>query len=155
MLAVTITVALLAACGGGGTGGGYGGNTMVPPVNRPNPTPTASATATPGAMPALTATIKGTAGFASPNGFTLYEFGADTLNVSNCNAGCAAIWPPFMAAAGAQAVGGFTVITRADGSKQWAFNGHALYNFSGDAKAGDANGDGLNLNGGIWHVARP
>jgi predicted lipoprotein with Yx(FWY)xxD motif len=60
-----------------------------------------------------------------------------------------------MASATAKAVGSFTIITRADGSKQWAYKTHALYNFSGDARPGDAHGDGLNLNGGIWHVARP
>jgi predicted lipoprotein with Yx(FWY)xxD motif len=106
-------------------------------------------------MPASTVSILGSPGFASPNGFTLYVFGADTANVSNCNAGCAAIWPPFMASANAKPVGSFTIITRADGSKQWAYKTRALYNFSGDARPGDAHGDGLNLNGGIWHVARP
>jgi hypothetical protein len=35
---------------------------------------------------------------------------------------------------------------------QWAFDGRPLYYFAGDAKAGDANGDG---SGGVWHVVRP
>jgi predicted lipoprotein with Yx(FWY)xxD motif len=146
LLLPLIAACVLAACGGGGSGGAYGGGTIpAPPAVSPSP----------GSSPALQATILGTAGFTSPNGFTLYVFGADTANVSHCNAGCSSIWPPFAAAANAQAVGSFTIITRADGSKQWAYKTHPLYNFSGDAKAGDANGEGLNLNGGIWHVARP
>lgn len=134
----------LAACGGGYGGGG--GTYMVPAPK---------ATATPSGMPAQTAQILGSAGFVSPNLFTLYEFGADTAGVSNCSGACAAVWPPFAASANAQPTGLFTIIVRADGIHQWAYKGHALYNFSGDARPGDAAGDGLNLNGGIWHVARP
>jgi predicted lipoprotein with Yx(FWY)xxD motif len=51
--------------------------------------------------------------------------------------------------------GNFTVITRSDGSHQWAYKTHPLYNFAGDAKPGDTNGNGLNQFGGIWTIARP
>lgn len=137
---------LLAACGGGGTTGAYGGGTIpAPPAVSPAPS----------SSPATLTTILGSQGFVSPNGFTLYVFGADAPNVSNCNGGCAAIWPPFAAASTAQASGSFSIITRADGSKQWAYKSQPLYNFTGDSKPGDAHGDGLNVNGGIWHVARP
>lgn len=144
VLAAVAASLLFAGCGGG-SGGGYGGGTVPTPKN----------TQAPSSTPASTATILGSPGFTSPNGFTLYVFGADGMNVSNCNNGCASIWPPFMASAGAQASGSFTVIARADGSHQWAYKSHPLYNFSGDGKPGDAAGEGLNLNGGIWHVARP
>lgn len=144
-----LAASLLAACGGGGSGAYGGGGGPVVPA----PTPTTQPV--PGAQPATTVTILGSPGFSSPNGFTLYVFGADTANVSNCNAGCDAIWPPFMASANAQAVGSFSVITRADGSKQWAYKTKPLYNYSGDTAAGQANGEGLFLNGGVWHVARP
>jgi|SRR5579872_785148 len=147
----------LAACGGGGIGGG-GYHAVTPPVTAtptpvppgPNPAPS------PGAAPASAAQILGAPGWTDPSsGMTLYVFAADQPDVSNCNGGCAAIWPPLMAGAGAQATGGFTVITRADGSRQWAYKHQPLYRFSGDSMPGDAHGDGLLLNGGIWHVARP
>jgi predicted lipoprotein with Yx(FWY)xxD motif len=155
VLPALLAAATLAACGGGGSGGTSGGGMVPAPVPAPSTAPTSAPTNAPASAPASTATIKGAPGFASPNGLTLYVFGADTPNVSNCNAGCDSIWPPFMAGANAKATGSFTIITRQDGSKQWAYKSQPLYNFSGDAKAGDANGDGLNLNGGIWHVARP
>jgi predicted lipoprotein with Yx(FWY)xxD motif len=154
VLPALLAAAALAACGGGGSGGANVGG-MVPTAPAPSSAPSSAPSTAPASTPASTATILGSPGFVSPNGFTLYVFGADAPNVSNCNAGCAAVWPPFMAAANAQASGSFTIITRSDGSKQWAYKSRPLYNFSGDAKAGDANGEGLNLNGGIWHVARP
>ena len=88
---------------------------------------------------------------ADGSGRTLYTFDKDASNKSNCNGGCAAAWPPFMATEGDRAPAAFNVITRDDGAKQWAMNSKPLYFFAGDAQAGDANGDGK---GGVWHVIR-
>lgn len=134
---------LLAGCGGYG-----GGSKMYAPPGSGNAPPASS-------TPAITQTILGAPGFATPNGFTLYEFSGDAANVSNCNGACAAVWPPFMAAAGAQPSGNFTVIMRTGGGQQWAFNGHPLYTFSGDTSAGMANGQNVASNGGTFTVARP
>ncbi|MGH6968600.1 MAG: COG4315 family predicted lipoprotein [Stellaceae bacterium] len=84
---------------------------------------------------------------------TLYTFDKDTTMQSNCNGTCASNWPPLMAPADAKASGEWTVVTRADGSKQWAYKGHPLYGFVKDSKAGDAVGDGLAK--GTWHIAKP
>jgi predicted lipoprotein with Yx(FWY)xxD motif len=43
------------------------------------------------------------------------------------------------------------VITRSDGSKQAAYDGHPLYTYVGDTAPGQAKGNGLNLSGGVWH----
>ena len=43
------------------------------------------------------------------------------------------------------------VLTRSDGSVQAAYDGHPLYTYVGDSAPGQANGNGLNLNGGLWH----
>jgi predicted lipoprotein with Yx(FWY)xxD motif len=87
-------------------------------------------------------------------GMTLYTFSCDPVDggKSLCNGGCAKSWPPLTAADGAKDVGGYTVITRDDGMRQWAFNGRPLYTWVRDRAPGDRTGDGVN---GMWSVARP
>jgi predicted lipoprotein with Yx(FWY)xxD motif len=51
-----------------------------------------------------------------------------------------ASWHPFLAAADAQPSGFWNVATRADGRKQWVYQGYALWTYSGDKKPGDING---------------
>ena len=58
---------------------------------------------------------------------TLYTFAKDMPGVSNCNDNCAKNWPPLAAAADAKPMGDWTIITRADGTKQWAYKGMPLY----------------------------
>jgi predicted lipoprotein with Yx(FWY)xxD motif len=93
-------------------------------------------------------------------GRTLYLFEADTNGSSACDATCAQAWPPLIAKGtvtagnGAQATElGST--TRRDGSTQVTYNGHPLYNFSGDVKAGDTAGQGLHAFGADWYVLAP
>ena len=74
-------------------------------------------------------------------GMTLYSFDKDVVGKSNCNDKCATEWPPLKAAADAKASGDWTVVTRDDGSKMWAYEGHPLYTFVDDKKAGDVTGD--------------
>jgi predicted lipoprotein with Yx(FWY)xxD motif len=146
----------LAACGGGG-----GGSPSVPAPSRtsaPTAAPTSSSTA-PASMP-QTATVAGSAAFiSSSNQHTLYVFGADTSGVSNCTAasGCTGVWPPYTAPAGTVAPSGtgFSIITRSDGSLQWAYNGAPLYEYVGDSAAGQNNGNGLTEFGGLWSTGRP
>jgi len=85
-------------------------------------------------------------------GMSLYTFDKDADGVSNCDGGCAAKWPPLMAAADAAGKKEYSVITRSDGSKQWAYNGAPLYTWVGDKAAGDTTGDGVK---GVWHIAKP
>ena len=85
-------------------------------------------------------------------GMTLYTFDKDADGKSACNGGCAANWPPLMAEDGAMAEGAWSVITRDDGAKQWAYDGKPLYTWVKDTKPGDVTGDGFN---GVWHVAQP
>ncbi|HEY4368795.1 MAG TPA: hypothetical protein VGN07_16290 [Steroidobacteraceae bacterium] len=53
---------------------------------------------------------------------------------------CAAVWPPVVAAADATPVGKWTVLTRKDGVKQWAYDEQALYTSILDRGPGDAVG---------------
>lgn len=84
---------------------------------------------------------------------TLYVFGKDTEGKSACNGQCAMNWPPLVAGADAMSMGDWTVVTRDDGSKQWAYKGKPLYTFAKDSKAGDTTGDGAG--NGNWHAAMP
>ena len=92
-------------------------------------------------------------------GLTLYLFTRDTSDASNCTAGCAITWPPLLAAQGDVKVAGegadsdlLGSITREDGSTQVTYNGHALYNFSGDRNPGDSRGYGV---GHVWFGISP
>ena len=61
---------------------------------------------------------------------------------------CTQAWPPVIAAADAKPVGNWTIITREDGRKQWAYDGHALYTSILDHRAGDVlGGDTLRIGG--------
>lgn len=88
------------------------------------------------------------------NGMSLYTFDKDTAGSgkSVCNGPCAANWPPLMATAEAKTATDYTVITRDDGNKQWAYKGKPLYFWVKDSKPGDTTGDGFN---NFWHLARP
>lgn len=87
-------------------------------------------------------------------GHTLYTFDNDVpgSGASVCNSPCSNIFPPHLAAEKDTAVGDFTMVTRQDGSKQWAYKGRPLYRFYADDKPGDKGGDGMNRN--LWHIAR-
>ena len=41
---------------------------------------------------------------------------------------------------------------RSDGKPQVTYDGHPLYAFQGDSKAGDTNGQGINAFGAHWYV---
>lgn len=88
------------------------------------------------------------------NGMTLYTFDRDAAGSgkSVCNGPCAQNWPPLMAAADAKPMGEWTVVTRDDGARQWAYKGKPLYFWVRDQKAGDRTGDGFN---NAWRLARP
>jgi predicted lipoprotein with Yx(FWY)xxD motif len=97
-------------------------------------------------------TTKGPA-LTDARGMSLYTFDKDSGGKSACNGPCVTNWPVLKAEASDQPSGNYTIITRDDGSKQWAYKGKPLYTFAKDQKAGDITGDGF-LNG-AWHLAQP
>jgi predicted lipoprotein with Yx(FWY)xxD motif len=99
-----------------------------------------------------TTTIGGTTVLTNAKGFTLYSFAPDTPASSKCYGSCAVYWPPVTGAAAGQGLPGkVTTITRTDGSHQLTYNGHPLYTYIGDTAPGQARGNNLDLNGGLWH----
>ena len=103
-----------------------------------------------------TTTIGGTTVLTNAKGFTLYSFAPDTPATSACYGSCAVYWPPVTgtAAASAGLPGRIGTIRRTDGSQQLTYNGHPLYTYIGDSAPGQARGNNLNLNGGLWHEVR-
>jgi predicted lipoprotein with Yx(FWY)xxD motif len=160
-VAVTLlAVAALAACGDDDDGG-----------TEATPTTQSSATTTTAAASDATTTTAGAAGGATvdvgttslgdvlvdADGLTLYVFNSDTTpGESACNAGCVDIWPPVTVdgtpTAGADVTAELATITRDDGKRQVTVAGKPLYRFSGDAKAGDTNGQGVI---DMWYVVSP
>ncbi len=98
--------------------------------------------------------VKSTGGMLTDGkGMTLYTFDKDTeAGKSACSGPCLAAWPALVAPADAKPMGEWTVITRDDGTKQWAYKGKPLYTFVHDTKAGEVTGDGK---GNVWHTAKP
>jgi predicted lipoprotein with Yx(FWY)xxD motif len=90
-------------------------------------------------------------------GRTLYLFQQDTGTKSTCSGACATQWPP-LRASGKPTVGGGATASkigtspRSDGKPQVTYDGHPLYAFQGDSKAGDTNGQGINAFGAHWYV---
>lgn len=140
-----VAAALVAAgCGSSGsTSGGGSGN------GQPASHSTAGAAS---GNTVKTAKINGAMVLTNAQGFALYWFAPDTSTTSNCNGACATFWPPLKGSASGSGIKGtFGTITRSDGSTQATFDGHPLYTYQGDTAPGEARGNGLNINGGLWH----
>jgi predicted lipoprotein with Yx(FWY)xxD motif len=88
---------------------------------------------------------------ATPKGMTLYTYDKDVAGQSNCYGTCADYWPPFLAGPGAKTAAYLTLISRSDGSMQWADSGKPLYTFVQDEKPGDAKGNNFH---DVWHVVK-
>jgi len=100
-----------------------------------------------------TAKIGGVTVLTNAKGFTLYWFAPDTATRSACNGVCAGYWPPVTGTASARSgiTGTVGTIKRSDDTTQITYNGHPLYTYVGDTAPGQAFGNNLNLNGGLWH----
>ena len=157
-----ILLLLTAACGSSysTTSGSSYGNTSN---NAPTPiattgaaasTPTSAASTTGTVIHTASATVNGKTVTLLTNaqGMTLYYFQPDTATTSACTGGCASIWPPYISSA-TPAKGTLSGIlalqTNANGS-QVTYNGHPLYNYSGDTGPGQTNGEGISNK---WFVA--
>jgi predicted lipoprotein with Yx(FWY)xxD motif len=89
------------------------------------------------------------------NGHTLYTLSKETTHHIICKGSvCLSTWPPLKIAKGVKPVGAphLGVMKRREGFRQVTFNGRPLYRFSGDARKGQANGEGFR-DVGVWHVA--
>ena len=102
-----------------------------------------------------TATIAGVTVLTNSKGFTLYSFAPDTPSTSKCYGGCAVYWPPVTGTAPASPVcPAGSARSPGPAARQLTYNGHPLYTYIGDTAPGQAKGNNLNLNGGLWHEVR-
>ena len=142
--AVLPLVALaVAACGGGGAA------TASPPKT------SSGASATLGVANSSLGSI-----LVNSNRRTLYLFKADVGAKSACTGACATAWPPLLATGTPTAATGLTAsklgtTTRSDGTQQVTYNGHPLYLFVKDTKAGQTNGQGVTAFGAAWFALTP
>ncbi|HEX8854204.1 MAG TPA: hypothetical protein VF752_01285 [Thermoleophilaceae bacterium] len=88
-------------------------------------------------------------------GRTLYLFKKDSLNKSACSGQCVTFWQPLRTSGKPVASSGVTAsllgtIKRSDGKSQVTYNGHPLYTFAMDHKAGDTNGEGVTAFNARW-----
>jgi predicted lipoprotein with Yx(FWY)xxD motif len=90
----------------------------------------------------------------STSNMTLYTFDGDQAGSgrSTCYGDCANNWPPLLVDVNATSYGEYSIITRNDGKKQFAFKEKPLYYFSMDKKPDDRSGDPSP--NGMWHVVR-
>jgi predicted lipoprotein with Yx(FWY)xxD motif len=140
--ALVLGTAAVAGCGGGGKAGG-----------------TSAAPKTANGQSATVGVANENVGkiLVDSQGRTLYLFERDSGTKSTCTGACAVEWPP-LRASGKPTVGDganasiVATSARSDGKSQVTYNGHPLYLFSADQKAGDTNGQGVNAFGGLWYV---
>jgi predicted lipoprotein with Yx(FWY)xxD motif len=138
----------VAACGGGG---GNGATAATAPPTTASGHPATVGTANVGSLGKI---------LVDSQGHTLYLFRKDAGTKSACFGACASAWPPLRATGkptvGSGATASMIATTpRSDGKPQVTYNGHPLYLYAADQKAGDATGQGLSAFGAAWFTLSP
>jgi predicted lipoprotein with Yx(FWY)xxD motif len=95
-------------------------------------------------------------------GRTLYMFVPDKRKKVTCVRTCAKVWPPVKLPKGAKAVAAGKAKASLLGSDRnpaggrvVTYNKWPLYTYVADTAPGQAKGQALNLNGGLWYVLSP
>ncbi len=106
--------------------------------------------------------ILGTA-LVNAQGRTLYMLTADQGGKVTCTGSpCTGVWPPLLVPTGSSVVAGSGVtasklgtVKTPSGATQVTYNKWPLYTYSGDSGTNQANGQGINSFGGVWHPIAP
>ena len=151
-------LAVLASVGVAACGGGSGSSS----ASGTSPSTAAPSASTSAGGQAATVSVASTGLgniLVDARGRTLYLFQKDSGMTSTCAGDCATNWPPVRSATPTAGSGANTSMlgttARTDGDPQVTYNGHPLYTFVADAKAGDTNGQGVNAFGALWYVVSP
>jgi predicted lipoprotein with Yx(FWY)xxD motif len=160
MTAVAAGALVLAGCGGGTSGGSTasgGGTSSGSGMSSGSGTSSSGGAASSGAELATAQTPLGTV-VVDKSGRTVYAFDQDTpgSGKSSCTGTCASLWPAVTTSSSSPSMGSLTgtvaTIPAAGGKQQLTLDGHPLYTYSGDSKAGQVNGEGIM---GIWWAVSP
>jgi predicted lipoprotein with Yx(FWY)xxD motif len=148
-LAVPIIAVAIAGCGGSS------GNANASQSTTTTKQPSASGGATVNVRSTSLGKI-----LVDSRGRSLYLFEKDTGPKSTCFGACASLWPPFRTNGKPNAGTGVKAsllgtTARSDGNAEVTYNGHPLYYYAADQKAGDTNGQDLNQFGAPWYVVSP
>ena len=151
LLLLSLAAVALVAFAVAGCGGGDNGQASASPSNSNASNGSTVGTTDVGGLGKILVDSKGR---------TVYLFEKDTGPKSTCSGACAAEWPPVTTTGKPSAGNGLTAsmlgtTKRSDGTTQVTYNGHPLYRYAGDNKAGDTNGQGLDFFGGEWYVLSP
>jgi predicted lipoprotein with Yx(FWY)xxD motif len=95
-------------------------------------------------------------------GRTLYVLSGETSHRLVCkSSACLRAWPPLTVRssktklkAGPGVHGRLAILRRSNGVLQVTLGGLPLYRYAGDVATGEANGEGIQSFGGMWHVLR-
>jgi len=95
-------------------------------------------------------------------GLTLYMFVPDKRHRVTCVSTCAVVWPPVKLPKGARPLARGKAKQQLLGSDRdpaggrvVTYHGWPLYTYVVDRKPGQATGQALDLNGGLWYVLAP
>jgi predicted lipoprotein with Yx(FWY)xxD motif len=155
--ALAAVMLLLAACGSSGS---PSTTTSTPPSSTPAPPAPSTSTATIAvstrALPKLGAVL------VDASGRTLYIFEPDAHAKVTCVGGCAQLWPPLKLSTEAKASGIGAVRSSLlgsdsdpEGGSVVTYDGWPLYTYTADTSAGQATGQAIETNGGVWYVISP
>jgi predicted lipoprotein with Yx(FWY)xxD motif len=95
-------------------------------------------------------------------GRPLYSFSQDTKGKVTCTRQCAAVWPPLVVSSGQKVTAAGQVQSKllgtvADptGGRVVTYGGVPLYTYSGDLAPHMAQGEALDMDGGLWYAMAP
>jgi predicted lipoprotein with Yx(FWY)xxD motif len=166
LAAVAVAAVVLAGCGSSSTASSTTATTSKASTSTTSAsTSTTAAGTSPPVYEVQTGTVSGLGEvLVNGQGLTLYLFVPDKQSGSStCYGSCAEGWPPLLLPTGVTTpVAGSGVETsllgtthRSDGTTQITYNKWPLYLWQGDSEPGQATGQGLNNDGGLWYVLSP
>jgi predicted lipoprotein with Yx(FWY)xxD motif len=156
-LSVVFVAALtIAACGGSSK------TSSSATPSTPSAQPTTSAPATRGVSIATRTLPRLGPVLVDAQGRTLYLFAPDQDKQVTCLSACAAVWPPAFLPSSQSPVAAAGVkqsLLGSDpdpaGGRVITYAGWPLYTYVADTAPGQATGQAVNLNGGVWYVISP